>query len=272
MRARSSFQIAIALLLLCTAAVLGVALWLHRGAAAPVELRLRFHPFVGDEPLVLNQARYPNPGGSGRFAVRAFQFFVSNVRLRGAGRDQGDHVETDSYHLVRFDDDGSEPLFEILLPAVPPRSYSALEFGIGVDAAANRSVAQRGELDPNGRMAWTWDVGYKFVLFEGRLEGEGPATPLVYHVGFNENYRLVSTPLAGVAFDEGEPTVTLDFRVDAMSLFRGDNTVDMRALSSVKFDHADAARLARNYARMITPMSPPAAHTDRDSGDPTPGH
>lgn len=271
MRARS-LQIAIALLLLCTAAALGVTLWLHRGAAGPAGLRLRFHPFVGDEPLVLNQARYPNPGGSGRFAVRAFQFFVSNVRLRGASGDQGDHVETDSYHLVRFDDDSSEPVFEIVLPAVPPRSYSALEFGIGVDAAANGSVAQRGELDPNGRMAWTWDVGYKFVLFEGRLEGEGPATPLVYHVGFNENYRLVRAPLAGVAFDEGEP-VTLDFRVDALSLFRGDNTIDLRTLSTVKFDHADAARLARNYARMITPMSPLAAGIHRrDSRDPTPGH
>ena len=57
----------------------------------------------------------------------------------------------------------------IVLHGVPRRNYERIEFGIGVDAAANRSLQQRGDLDPNGRMAWNWEVSYKFVLFEGAL-------------------------------------------------------------------------------------------------------
>ena len=176
--------------LLALAAVLGITGWWLYRAAQPVELALYFHPFVGPEPLVLNESRYPNPGGEGRFKVRDFQFFLSNIRLAGG---TGAYTEPDSYHLVRFD--GAEPAFVIVLHDVPRRDYQRIEFGIGVDAAANESLAQRGDLDPNGRMAWNWEVGYKFVLFEGTLVRGDASDPLVYHVGFEENYRLIATEL-----------------------------------------------------------------------------
>jgi len=233
--------------LLAVVAALGVTGWLLYRAAQPVELALYFHPFVGPEPLVFNESRYPNPGGEGRFKVRDFQFFLSNIRLVGA---TGAYVEPDSYHLVRFD--GAEPAFVIVLHDVPRRDYEGIEFGIGVDAAANRSLTPRGDLDPNGRMAWTWEVGYKFVLFEGALVRGNASDPLVYHVGFDENYRLVSTELHGEPLDSR--TSRLDFRVDILRLFQGSATVDMAALPDVKFDRADAARLARNFAAMVTPM------------------
>jgi hypothetical protein len=232
---------------LAVAAALGVIGWRLYRAGQPVELALYFHPFVGAEPLVLNEARYPNPGGEGRFKVRDFQFFLSNIRLVSA---TGAFVESDSYHLVRFD--GDEPVFVIVLHDVPRRDYERIEFGIGVDAAANRSLKQRGDLDPNGRMAWTWEVGYKFVLFEGALLRDKSSDPLVYHIGFEENYRLISTEL------RREPLASrparLDFRVDILRLFQGSTAIDMAALPSVKFDRVDAALLARNFAAMVTPM------------------
>src|SRR5512145_253219 len=80
-------------------AILGAAGWSHYRAAQPIALTLYFHPFVGPEPLVLNEPRYPNPGGEGRFKVRDFQFFLSNIRLTGG---TGVYAEPDSYHLVRF--------------------------------------------------------------------------------------------------------------------------------------------------------------------------
>ncbi len=233
--------------LLAVAAGLGVTGWRLYRAAQPVDLALYFHPFVGPEPLLLNESRYPNPGGEGRFKVRDFQFFLSNIRLVGA---TGAYVESDSYHLVRFD--GEESAFVITLHGVPRRNYERIEFGIGVDAAANRSLASRGDLDPNGRMAWTWEVGYKFVLFEGALLRGNASDPLVYHVGFDENYRLISTGLRRQPLDSRP--ARLDFRVDILRLFQGSTTVDMAALPSVKFDRADAALLGRNFAAMVTPM------------------
>ena len=235
------------LVVLAVAAALGVTGWRLYRAAQPVELTLYFHPFVGAEPLVLNEPRYPNPGGEGRFKVRDFQFFLSNIRLVGA---TGDYIESDSYHLVRFD--GDEPAFAIVLHDVPRRNYERIEFGIGVDAVANRSLKQRGDLDPNGRMAWNWEVGYKFVLFEGALLRGDTSDPLVYHVGFEENYGPVSTELHSQLLDR-RPAL-LDFRVDLLRLFQGSTNIDMAALPSVKFDRADAALLARNFAAMVTPM------------------
>jgi methanobactin biosynthesis MbnP-like protein len=233
-------------------ALLGITGWWRYRAAQPIQLALYFHPFVGSEPLVLNEPRYPNPGGEGRFKVRDFQFFLSNIRLTSG---TGMYTEPDSYHLVRFD--SAEPAFGIVLHDVPRRDYQRIEFGIGVDAAANKSLAQRGDLDPNGRMAWNWEVGYKFVLFEGTLVRGNGDLPLVYHVGFEENYRLIATELHREPLDS-RPT-RLDFRVDILRLFQGSTTIDMAALPSVKFDRADAALFASNFAAMVTPMWPGAA-------------
>jgi hypothetical protein len=229
-------------------AVAGVGWRLYR-AAQPVDLALYFHPFVGPEPLVLNEGRYPNPGGEGRFQVRDFQFFLSNIRLLSPA---GAYVEADSYHLVRFD--GEEPAFVVILHDVPPRRYERIEFGIGVDPAANRSLQSRGDLDPNSRMAWTWEVGYKFVLFEGTLRRGDTNAPLVYHVGFEENYKPVSTTLPRPPL-ESRPA-RLDFRVDLLRLFQGAAPIDMAALPSVKFDRTDAARLGRNFDALVTLMPP----------------
>jgi hypothetical protein len=237
----------LALALLAVAGALGATAWLHHRATRPVDLSLVFHPVVGAEPLVFDEARYPNPGGEGRFAVRDFQFFLSNVRLTGG---EGSYAEPDSYHLVRFD--GADGTFVIVLRDVPRRAYERIELGIGVDAAANGSVAQRGELDPNGRMAWTWEVGYKFVLLEGTLVRGETRVPLVYHVGFDESYRVVTSALPGALLDG--PGARLDFQVDVLRLFAGPATIDMAALPTVKLDRADAALLAGNHGAMIAPL------------------
>lgn len=52
----------------------------------------------------------------------------------------------------------------------------------------------------------------------------------------------------------GSRASRLDFRVDLVRLFQGPAAVDMAELPSVKFDRADAARLARNFATMIAPI------------------
>jgi hypothetical protein len=232
---------------LVAAAAIYAAASLHGRAARPMELTLRLHPFVGAEPLVPNETRYANPGGEGSFGIRDFQFFLSNIRLVG---DSSAYAEPDSYHRVRFD--GAQAVDVITLRDVPPGDYDRIEFGIGVDPTANHTIEPRGDLDPNSRMAWTWEVGYKFVLIEGDFEHDGTHKPLVYHVGFDENYKPIS-----IGLDPGHPgnrDSNLDFRVDLLKIFAGHATVDMAALSNVVFDRKDAALLARNYAEMISPM------------------
>jgi hypothetical protein len=219
--------------------------WFY-SAGRPATLTLRFEALTGGAPLILNEFVYANPGGAGTVKVRDFQFYLSNIRLAGAS---GDYIEPASYHLARFDN--AERAFTLVLPDVPRRDYQRIEFTIGVDAAANRSIQTMGDLDANGRMAWNWESGYKFVLFEGGLMLDSVQIPLVYHVGFDESARRLE-------FDAGQPfrdtgSAQRVFVVDVMRLFDGAATIDMAALSNVKFDRADAKLLAGNFEFLIAP-------------------
>ena len=130
----------------------------------PGSLVLRFVAFVDDESLVFNRVRYGNPGGVGEFEIRDFRFFLSNIRLVSGSET---YSVPESYHLARFD--GDTQVYQLELDNIPRRPYTEIQFGIGVDKAANSSIESVGDLDPNSRMAWAWDVGYKFILLEGGL-------------------------------------------------------------------------------------------------------
>ncbi len=217
-------------------------------AALTGRLVLRFHAVVGEDALQLGQMRYANPGGEGSFKIRDFQFFISNIRLVS---ESAEFVEPESYHLVRFDsDDGS---YVLVIDDIPREDYRRIEFGLGVDPETNGTIASVGELDPNGRMAWSWDVGYKFVLVEGALIVGDTQYPLVYHVGFNESYRQLSFELAEPLFDG--PEARIEFHADLLQMFNGATTVDMADLSNVKFDPDDARLLADNYTNMVSTCS-----------------
>ena len=224
--------------------LIGVAIYVYQ-SAQPGTIKLRFDAVMGDKPLVFNQASYPHPGGPGLFRVLDFQFYLSNVLLHGK---KSAYRVPDSYHLARFDN--SSTSYQIDLVNVPQDSYSAVTFSIGIDDVANSSIMSVGDLDPNSRMAWNWEVGYKFLLFEGALIDGDMVRPLVYHVGFNENRKTLRFDLAeGVAPDSSDPLL---FTVDVMAVFTGKNTIDMAVLPDVKFDRDDARLLAGNYGEMIS--------------------
>ncbi len=237
---RKLFAIAVASGLLLT----GAAIYVYQ-TSQPGTVRMRFDAVIGEQPLVFNDARYSNPGGAGMFRIRDFQFFISNIVLHG---EKGVYRVADSYYLARFDNASTS--YQIDLPNVPRDLYAAVTFSIGVDEAANGSIMSVGDLDPNSRMAWNWEVGYKFLLFEGALIDGDTIRPLVYHVGFNENRKTLLFNLP----EEVAPNSSdaLLFTVDVMALFTGKNTVDMVALPNVKFDREDARLLAGNYSTMIS--------------------
>ncbi|WP_170763655.1 MbnP family protein [Ruegeria lacuscaerulensis] len=222
--------------------------WLALGPRqnSSTSVKLTFHAVMGGEPLVYDQFVYSNPGGEGTFRIRDFRFYLSNLSLRG-GDDT--FAEPDSYHLLRFDN--ADKTHSISLTDVPLRTVETVRFLIGVDPEANSSIEARGDLDPNSQMAWNWEVGYKFVVFEGGLQIGEDVTPLVYHVGFSENAREVVFTLPPDILADGGEEVHLN--VDVGGLFEGTTQINMEALSSVKFNRVDAEALANNYSTMIAP-------------------
>ncbi len=232
------------LTILSFAIIIAVTLSVWSNKQSTAKLTLNFNATVDAKPLVFNQIIYPNPGGAGKFKIRDFQFYISNIKLISQ---TGDFVEQESYHLARFDN--KDIGYTIQLNNIPNEEYQTIEFSIGVDKIANSSIAVSGDLDPNSRMAWSWDVGYKFILFEGGILNDELLRPLVYHVGFNENYKTLSFPLEQPLFTKQKGT--LRFNVDIMKLFNGAKSFDMIELPSVKFDRKDAKMLSNNYSKMI---------------------
>ena len=209
------------------------------------DVTLSFSAEVGGTPLVYNQSIYPNPGGEGQLKIRDFRFYISHIEL--VGRDNT-WVESDSYHLARFDNEAG--LYTVELKDVPIQQLEKVKFSIGVDETANTSIEPRGDLDSNSQMAWNWTMGYKFVLLEGALNLLGEISPIVFHVGFSENLRSFE-------FDFKEPIELAErkdmaFLVNPMKLFDGTTRVDLSELSSVKFDRNDARTIADNYQHMVT--------------------
>jgi len=233
----------IALLIAIAAVVLTIVLT-HDKTPTTKQLTLRFKPFVNNTPLVLHHQNYPNLGGEGTFIIREFQLFISNIKLTS---NNSSYVEAESYHLLRFDGDNN--YYEIVLPNIGASAYQQIEFAIGVDPKANGSITIAGDLDPNSRMAWSWDVGYKFLLLEGELTQHQQQIPLVYHVGFDENYTRLSFPINTATHVANSQ---LNFHIEISHLFGSENPIDLAEISTVKFDEDDAALIAGGFKSFIS--------------------
>lgn len=210
----------------------------------PKKLVIRFHPYVGEAPLILNEMQYKNSGGEGLYTVRDLQIFISNIQI---SNESETIYEPESYHLVRFD--GETNIFEIVIDKIELNKYENLSLGIGIDPEANGTIKFAGDLDPNSRMAWNWQVGYKFLLLEGTLSNSQEQIPLVYHIGFDESYTRISFNLEKTTrFQSG----VIDLKVDIEKLFKQSPPIDMAKISHVKFDPNDVAILASAFPYIIT--------------------
>jgi hypothetical protein len=242
----------------------------------PQNLTLRFHPYVGDKPLVLHDQSYKNPGGNGYFSVRDLQLFISNIVVSYSSTSI---KESESYHLVRFD--GSTSFDEIIIPEIKLQNIKQLSFGIGIDPKANGTILFSGDLDPNSRMAWNWQVGYKFLLLEGTLTLQDQQLPLVYHIGFDESYTELAFDITAditndmatdIAADLTNKNLSNDgvinFKIDLLRLFQKNNShtpkllgqpsnesieyIDMAEMSHVKFAPDDVRIIAKGFEDFIS--------------------
>jgi hypothetical protein len=211
------------------------------------DLRLILNHVVDDAPLQLNTERYTNAAGQA-YNITKFRYYVSNIRLRNT-RTGEVYIEPESYHLVGTESGNS---FEILLSDLPLGEFNQLEFAIGVDNSTNTSTDRLGALDPSNDMAWDWNTGYKFILLEGNyFPDNADVAPLVYHVGGDPNYRILTYTFGQSALPEldlgaGEEH-RVNMEVNVAELFRTPNLVSFAEHPVVMFDPF-SQKIADNYA------------------------
>ncbi len=216
-------------------------------------VKLSFTALVAGQPLRMDGTRYGNPGGQGEFEITDFKLYISNIAMRDSRNDDR-FVESNSYHLLRFS--ALDNTYQLTLNDVPAAAYDSIDFSIGVDPQANSRIDHVGDLDPNNQMAWNWNVGYKFLVLEGNLypDDAQAAVPLVFHVGFSDNYKELSHRV-----DTGQLDVStmseaeLAFDIEITEIFKNPWQIDLNELPKIMFDPDDVSMVAQNYIDMIQP-------------------
>jgi hypothetical protein len=243
---KNSFQIKDSLILTIKSILIAVLIQSCTASPKYRTVVLSFRANVDGKPLVLGSGRYQNPNGTGEFTVENFKLYVSNIVLVNSQTEKT-HREEDSYHLLRFD--SHEGVYNVSIDSVALIDIDSLYFSIGVDSAKNTSIDNIGDLDPNSQMAWNWNVGYKFVVMEGNYykQGDGKPTPLVFHIGFPENYKRLSFKID--PFRPSNEQINFDVNISAM--FGMPNQINFDTLSSVTFNRSKAQFVAGNFTNML---------------------
>lgn len=203
-----------------------------------ISLKL-FHTFNG-EKFRLNQPYRTENGDT--IVPNKLAYYLSNFKIFNAGGTVNERM----YRLIRFQTNTDTVVYSCEIPSSQANGQNQIEWGIGVDNAANNSLDNFGDLSPtNNDMYWSWNTGYKFVLLEGKVRRNGVEKNLVYHIGLNQGYKLFRATLPyGL---QGDRKYNLVFEVKLDELFKNPNTIDALAENDIQFDPVQLKKIADNY-------------------------
>jgi hypothetical protein len=211
-------------------------------------ININFANLFNASPLVLENVSYTSAKGAS-FLVNEFKYYISNVKLINSQTGKMFSVP-DSYYLIERKT--TSHIDQATLSNIPIGQYDQIEFAVGVDKARNLSIDQVGDLDPSNNMAWDWKTGYKFLLLEGFVFAtSGERRGLVYHIGADENYRVINLKMNPILKVEKNKTNVLDINVEVSRLFNSPNLIDIGQNRTVMFGEV-SNRVADNYATMFS--------------------
>lgn len=224
------------LLWLCTLGTLALE------AAAPRDVTIRIEHQVNGRQFGLFQQFHTNAFGN-RFRVTRLDYLLSDIALR---RSDGTWMESeDWYALISMEAKQSTAT----LKAVPPGSFSAVRFHVGVNRRINAENPARWPgnhpLNPQrNNLYWNWQQGYVFLALEGRLKKtDGNLDGFSYHIGNNPNLMTVELPLKL----NTRIHRTIDLAFDVGKLLNGFDLAKQTNTHSREGDSL-APRLARNVS------------------------
>jgi len=134
--------------------------------------------------------------------------------------------KADNYILVDNQVEGTE---NFSLAELPFAEYDSIRFYMGIDSATNHDHELFGKIDPDYSMLWTWNTGYIFLKYEGKLVND-PSTPLgfAYHIGGDNFLMTYQMPLASSkVLSESKVNADVKLKFNLAELFHNPNTIDM---------------------------------------------
>jgi hypothetical protein len=206
-------------------------------------------PVFGDQPFSIGTVYTTNQGY--RLRVETMKTYMANIQLHTFDGDSS--VMKDI--LVH---DFNEPLE--ITSEIKEASYTTLKMSIGVPSERNKDqdpsqYANSHPLSVQGSsgMFWTWNTGYIFTKFDGRLdltgqEGAQLIDPFAFHTGEDLLYRTIELPVNVVAEKDGNYTINV--KMDIKKFI--DNSNDQIDLSVDYLTHTVGnMNLARRFAENV---------------------
>lgn len=190
-------------------------------------LKVVIKPTWNGAPFQMN-AVYQNVSDY-RVKVEVIKFYLGNVQLvNGSGSTTARSVE---YFDLAHNGD------TVSWSGVRTGTWNALHAGFGVPQTLNDAdpihYPSGHPLDLAKGTYWSWEMGYRFLQFDGRYDVDGagtgaPASPFSMHTGFNACYQEFDLGLGSdlVITAGATTTLVLDVAVDRF-FYTATDTVDL---------------------------------------------
>ncbi|MCB0791331.1 MAG: hypothetical protein H6595_01450 [Flavobacteriales bacterium] len=190
-----------------------------------------------------------------RVQVQGFKFYLAKARAKRPDGTWEDLFNVDLLDLLNGPKSRSY--------ALPPGTYTDLEWGIGLPPDLNHTdpVTYPAE-HPLGfaqGMWWSWADAYRFVIFDGRFDTDPNGTEVPppgqfsIHTGLDTCYRAGQYDISGTTVpDSGY--AHLEMRIDlAHFLYSASDTIDLQIDNQAHGGNVDlATRLSDNVRDAIT--------------------
>ena len=157
-------------------------------------------------------------GAGNAIQVNVLKFFLSETHLENGGTTIADFH--DSFILA---DAAEEAIFTV--GTASPGSFDHVVIVLGLDSATNHAdptLAEAPLNDPSMHWAWDPDEGYKFLVFEGRVDDDGDGVvdagdpEFTYHCATDDALREISGAHAGTITAGAATAMHVHLNVDEL--------------------------------------------------------
>ncbi|QTE21262.1 MbnP family protein [Polaribacter cellanae] len=221
-------------------------------------VRLEFDNAYKTSDLLLKTTPY-KANETEKIKISKVKYIVSNIRLENATGNVFTYPKNDSYFIV---DEEVETSQFITLTGVPADNYTKVTFGIGVDQEKYLEGATgQGDFLSKAKeagMMWSWQAGYKFIVFEGMYTSSTTTTEtaFAFHMGSHgtavDNYKEVTLNLTNSARVRTNATPEIHIVSNVANILDGTTKFMLDDAPQIHVDGLKSPQIATNVNGMFS--------------------
>lgn len=221
-------------------------------------VRLEFDNAYKTSDLLLKTTPY-SANESEKIKISKVKYIISNIRLETAAGTIFTYPKNSSYFIVNEEDVASQ---FITLTGIPAEDYTKITFGVGVDQEKYLTGATgQGDfltIAKEAGMMWSWQAGYKFMVFEGTYTSNTTITEtaFAFHMGSHgsalDNYKEVTLDLTNSARVRIDATPEIHVVADVSNILKGTTKFMLDDAAQIHVDGVKSPQIATNVNGMFS--------------------